>query len=459
MSDKWKHVHSWRRLMTTNQQDIACEKGAEKLPKIEGYCQRHPRAATTENVDFSKSVQESEQQQHTLGKELKRKEKHCRSWTSKASCSKVGKCSVQLETAKKGKGKGTRPRNPAQRDDSAERKCTCKAGTSPSGIRRSSSVFQLQKMEIAVMIESVITGISRIANISKDKWKNPHIIQLFTRKRRNDLPVLHEKKRGKAKASDKGNSSVAIVKIANHSSKINAGRLLEVEISRKTTWKPTLSMWCNQRRQWKVFFCSDGNLESEKNKHNLSRTKDWKEQNYENKFHVWVQSIQPGSQNAGHFNAPPYEKQDEFARHKAYKLHKELFTIKGHYADVNKTSFFRNYVLTKAKDTATGLAIPSKGRVYMVDSGALLHMMGLSSLNHKEKKTIRQSNTTRDIQTANGIVVSDTEAKVYIKELGAYPGATFGERFFGIAIVGKPLRWAWLFLFVAARRNSQIVNR
>ena len=48
--------------------------------------------------------------------------------------------------------------------------------------------------------------------------------------------------------------------------------------------------------------------------------------------------------------------------------------------------------------------------------------MGLSSLNHKERKTIRLSNTIRDIQTANGIVVSDTEAKVYIKELGAYLG-------------------------------------
>ena len=58
----------------------------------------------------------------------------------------------------------------------------------------------------------------------------------------------------------------------------------------------------------------------------------------------------------------------------------------------------------------------------MVDSGASLHMMRLSSLNHKEKKTSRQSNTIRDIQTANGIVVSDTEAKVYIKELSAYQG-------------------------------------
>ena len=47
-------------------------------------------------------------------------------------------------------------------------------------------------------------------------------------------------------------------------------------------------------------------------------------------------------------------------------------------------------------------------------------MMGLSSLSHEEKKTIRRSIKILDIQTANDIVVSVTQAKVYIKELGAY---------------------------------------
>ena len=44
---------------------------------------------------------------------------------------------------------------------------------------------------------------------------------------------------------------------------------------------------------------------------------------------------------------------------------------------------------------------------------------GLSSLNHKEKKTPRQSNNILDVQIANSIMVSDTQANVYIKELGA----------------------------------------
>ena len=73
------------------------------------------------------------------------------------------------------------------------------------------------------------------------------------------------------------------------------------------------------------------------------------------------------------------------------------------------------------KNTVTGLAIHSKERMSMDDSGASLQMMGSSSLNDKEKKTIRQSSTILDIQTANGIVVSDTQAKVYIKEFGACP--------------------------------------
>ena len=48
-------------------------------------------------------------------------------------------------------------------------------------------------------------------------------------------------------------------------------------------------------------------------------------------------------------------------------------------------NFFRNDVSTKAKNTATGVAIHSKERMYIVDSGAALHLMGLSFLNRKEK--------------------------------------------------------------------------
>ena len=57
--------------------------------------------------------------------------------------------------------------------------------------------------------------------------------------------------------------------------------------------------------------------------------------------------------------------------------------------------------------------------MYKVDSGASLQKMMLLPLT--KKKTVRQSSTNLDIQTANGIVVSDTQAKVYIQEFGAHP--------------------------------------
>ena len=68
----------------------------------------------------------------------------------------------------------------------------------------------------------------------------------------------------------------------------------------------------------------------------------------------------------------------------------------------------------KAQPTANGLAIHFEESVYSVHSGASLHVMGPTSQNKKENKTIGQPNKILDIHTSNGIVVSDTQAKVYI---------------------------------------------
>ena len=58
--------------------------------------------------------------------------------------------------------------------------------------------------------------------------------------------------------------------------------------------------------------------------------------------------------------------------------------------------------------------------MYIVESGASLHVMALSSLNNNEKNTIRQSNNILGIQTASGVLVSDMQEQVYIMEFGAY---------------------------------------
>ena len=47
----------------------------------------------------------------------------------------------------------------------------------------------------------------------------------------------------------------------------------------------------------------------------------------------------------------------------------------------HSTNFFSSYVPTMAKYTATGVAIHSKERMYVFDSGASFHIMGLTPLN------------------------------------------------------------------------------
>ena len=73
--------------------------------------------------------------------------------------------------------------------------------------------------------------------------------------------------------------------------------------------------------------------------------------------------------------------------------------------------------LCMGEETTIGMVIHSKERVYIVDIGASLHMMDyLFWIIRRE--IFRQSIKLLEFQTANAIVVSDTQAKVYIKEFG-----------------------------------------
>ena len=60
------------------------------------------------------------------------------------------------------------------------------------------------------------------------------------------------------------------------------------------------------------------------------------------------------------------------------------------------------------------------GRMSVIDSDASLRMMGLSSLIEQGKNNFRRSSKALKIQTANGMVTSDTHAKVYVRELGTF---------------------------------------
>ena len=60
------------------------------------------------------------------------------------------------------------------------------------------------------------------------------------------------------------------------------------------------------------------------------------------------------------------------------------------------------------------LAVRSEDGKCIVDSGASIRVIGYSSQTPKERMSIRDTDSVREIQTANGLVESRTEAKVVI---------------------------------------------
>ena len=103
------------------------------------------------------------------------------------------------------------------------------------------------------------------------------------------------------------------------------------------------------------------------------------------------------------------------ARHRAYKLHKELFKTKAQNKDVHRPNF-GNYVLAKAKNANKSLGDTFQ-RTNVHRRQWRIVTDGRNIFTESDYSSIEQ---ILDVQTANGTVVSDTQAKVYIKESGAH---------------------------------------
>ena len=164
----------------------------------------------------------------------------------------------------------------------------------------------------------------------------------------------------------------------------------------------------------------------QKRKASTSHIRVWREQNSETQFNLWARSKQ-------------VVKTEDFQMH--------------HRPKSTKPNFFRSYVLAKAKSAATGMAIHSKERMYIVDSGASLHIMGLSSRNHREKKTVRHSSNKSGFSDRQWHCGLRHTREGLHQWTWRFSMDTCGERFSVSAIVLKTMQWTWLF-FVADRRNS-----
>ena len=80
--------------------------------------------------------------------------------------------------------------------------------------------------------------------------------------------------------------------------------------------------------------------------------------------------------------------------------------------------FFMSYVAAKADSFV----------FIFVLKECTLHVMRISSLNNKEEKTLRQTSKVLAFPTANGLVVSDTQANVFPQEFPPWSKMTHSSR-------------------------------
>ena len=147
------------------------------------------------------------------------------------------------------------------------------------------------------------------------------------------------------------------------------------------------------------------------------------------------------------------EVQEEFARHKSYKLHKELFNMKGQYSDVHRTNFSRSYVPSTAKKTRQAWRYIRKKRCAK-STVALRYIWWDYLLCTKKRRILFDSQAKFWIFRPPMALWSQTRKGLH-QVAWRSSMSTSGGWF----TVGKTMQWARLFFFVAVRRNSQTVKR
>ena len=148
----------------------------------------------------------------------------------------------------------------------------------------------------------------------------------------------------------------------------------------------------NQECPWKALLRLKAYFR-QKRKASTSHIRVWREQNSETQFHLWARSKQ-------------VVKTEDLQMH--------------HRPKSTKPNFFRRYVLAKAKSAATGMAIHSKERMYIVDSGASLRndvIIFSESQRKEDYSTFKQQIWI--FRSPMTLWCQTHTAKVYINELGA----------------------------------------
>ena len=140
-----------------------------------------------------------------------------------------------------------------------------------------------------------------------------------------------------------------------------------------------------------------------------------------------LQRHHPYDQRSSEWN----EEQEEFPRHKAYKLYEELFKIKGHYSDVHKTNWLKSLRPYKCKEYHDRLGDTFQRKVVHCRQWCFVPYDGITFFEQKEKKSIRQS--SKSMMFRHG-------SKGLHQGTWRFSLGTFGGRFTVSAIVRKAMQ-------------------
>ena len=148
--------------------------------------------------------------------------------------------------------------------------------------------------------------------------------------------------------------------------------------------------------------------------------------------------ICPGDPHQRNTNAPKFEHQSQeetewqgrCAREAAWKLAKSILKLK----EKDKTAFFspsENWCLPAPSN------LKLEEREFIVDSGALMHMISKKDLNSGEMETLTKSCSPTLRITAIGEVQTHEDATVYVKELDTFLTMKVLENTPGVSSLGK----------------------
>ena len=122
-------------------------------------------------------------------------------------------------------------------------------------------------------------------------------------------------------------------------------------------------------------------------------------------------------------------RQEEYARKAAWNLTRKICKLKSE----DKATF---HSLAKIKAPVL-VSKNTEERLFVVDSGASMHMLSKKDLRSDEMETLRRSRNPTTVVTANGEVQTNEEAQVYVHDLDLFLTVEFFEETPAVLSLGE----------------------